>query len=158
MISKYWLVRISSSLSHRNKKSFFFQPAHVSFHNRKTIWKPKQSCVPNKAQCKSASLTMSTPRWMPCIFCIIYCAFLSMNSKLSITRDGAHTLFKYYCGSQLFPSLLKATSTAAEVKALISKLGFMLPPTYSVIVYEREVTVLWNYLCSLSQANKTLNC
>lgn len=118
----------------------------------------------NKAACQTKpNLSQQVSRCQHQDECLAFFAlfivlFLSMNSKLSITRDGAHTLFKYYCGSQLFPSLLKATSTAAEVKALISKLGFMLPPTYSVIVYEREVTVLWNYLCSLSQANKTLNC
>lgn len=95
---------------------------------------------------------------MVCPFCIIYCAFISVNSKLSITRDGAHTQFIQYCDSQLFPSFLKATSTEADVNALISKLGFMLPPTYAVIAYEREVAMLWNYFCSLFQANKTLNC
>lgn len=109
-----------------------------------------------KAKCKSASLKTSTLRLMACSFCI-YCVFFIYKFQ-TINRDGAHTQFKQYCDSELFPSFLKATSAEAEVNELISKVGFMLPPTYSVIGYERNVTMLWNYSCSLSQANKTLNC
>lgn len=78
----------------------------------------------------------------------LYCLFIYKFQ--TINRDGAHTQFKQYCDSELFPSFLKATSTEAEVNELISKVGFMLPPTYSVIGYERNVTMLWNYSCSLS--------